>query len=79
MTFDLEFSLRLEGFVLKIRDARIMEILAGSGKGEGALSLVEVPLWKREMRPIQFPGHLSLGKGIPLKNSREKDQGNECD
>ena len=64
--FHLEFSLILEGFVLKIRDARIMEILTGSGQGEGSLSLVEVPLWKRELKPVRFPGQLSLGSGIPL-------------
>ena len=58
----------LEGFVLKIRDARILEILTGSGKGEGSLSLVDVPLWKRELKPVRFPGHLSLGRGVTLRD-----------
>jgi hypothetical protein len=70
VTFDLDFSLILEGFVLKIRDARIVEILTGSGKGEGALSLAEVSIWKRELKPVSFPGRLSLGQGIPLRDDR---------
>jgi hypothetical protein len=69
--FDLEFSLILEGFVLKIRDGRILEILSGSGQGEGSLSLANDPLWKRELKPVRFPGHVSLGNGIPLRTSGE--------
>ena len=68
VTFDLDFSLILEGFVLKIRDARIVEIHTGSGEGEGALSLAEVSIWKRELKPVHFPGRLSLGHGIPLRD-----------
>jgi hypothetical protein len=71
VVFDLDFSLVLEGFVLKIRDARIMEILTGSGKGEGMLSLVEVPLWKRDLKSVRFPGQISLGNGIPLRGEVE--------
>jgi hypothetical protein len=67
VTFDLDFSLNLEGFVLKIRDARIVEILTGSGTGEGALSVKQVSLWDRELKPVRFPGHLSLGQGILLR------------
>jgi hypothetical protein len=64
--FDLHFSLTLEGFVLVIQNARILEIQTGSGKGEGSLSLTEISLWKRELKPVRFPGHISLGNGIPL-------------
>lgn len=67
VVFDLDFSLVLEGFVLKIRDGRIMEILTGSGKGEGELSLVKLSLWKQDSKPVRLPGQLSLGKGIPLR------------
>ena len=38
IVFDLEFSLALEGFVLKIQDGTIREIHTGSGKGECSLS-----------------------------------------
>ena len=66
--FNLEFSLTLEGFVLMVQDAKILEIQTGSGKGEGSLSLAEITLWKREVKPVRFPGHISLGSGIPLRN-----------
>jgi hypothetical protein len=65
--FDLDFSMTLEGFELEIQEARIRRITTGSGKGEGALSLGEVSLWKRELGPIRFPGSISLGDGIPLR------------
>jgi hypothetical protein len=65
--FDLEFSLTLEGFVLKIQDGIIREIQTGSAKGEGKLTLATVTLFKRETKPVDFPGHISLGEGIPLR------------
>jgi hypothetical protein len=65
--FDLEFSLTLEGFVLKIQDGIIREIQTGSAKGEGKLTLATVALLKRETKPIDFPGHIPLGQGIPLR------------
>jgi hypothetical protein len=74
ITFDLDFSLVLEGFVLKIQDARIMEILTGSGKGEGALSLAGVSLWDQQLKPMRFPGHLSLGLGVPLFASTVREK-----
>jgi hypothetical protein len=63
----LQFALILESFVLLIQDAKILEIHTGNGKGEGSLSLAEISLWKREMKPVRFPGNISLGKGIPLR------------
>jgi hypothetical protein len=66
VTFDLDFSLNLEGFVLKIQDARILEILTGSVTGEGTLSLAAVSLWDQKLKPLRFPGSLSLGQGIAL-------------
>jgi hypothetical protein len=69
LTFELKFSLILEGFVLVIQNARIMEIQAGRAKGEGSLSLTSVPVWKREWGPLEFPGQISLGSGIPVRSS----------
>lgn len=65
--FDLDFSLTLEGFVLKIQDGIIREIQTGSAKGEGKLTLATVTLLKRETKPLDFPSHISLGQGIPLR------------
>jgi hypothetical protein len=69
VTFDLDFSLLLEGFVLKIRDARIIEILTGSGQGEGVLSLSQVSLWNQKLKPVRFPGSIPLRQGIPLRRT----------
>jgi hypothetical protein len=65
--FDLDFSLTLAGFVLKIQDGIIREIQTGSAKGEGKLALATVTLFKRETKPLDFPGHIPLGPGIPLR------------
>jgi hypothetical protein len=64
--FNLEFSLTLDGFVLMIQDAKLLEIETGSGTGEGSLSLAEVDLWKQELKPVRLPGHILFGDGIPL-------------
>ena len=63
---DLEFSLALEGFVLVIQGAKIVEIQTGDGKGEGCLSLASFSLWKQEMKPLHFPGQIRLGDGVSL-------------
>ena len=65
--FDLDFSLTLEGFVLKIQDGMIREIKTGSAKGEGSLTLASATLLKRELQPLHFPGHIPLGHGIRLR------------
>jgi hypothetical protein len=64
IVFDLEFSLTLEGFVLKIQDGAIFEIQAGSAKGKAALSLAKTVLLKRELQPVRFPGHIQLRKEV---------------
>lgn len=60
IVFDLEFSLILEGFVLKIQDGAVFEIQAGSAKGKAALSLAKTVLLKKELQPLRFPGHIQL-------------------
>jgi hypothetical protein len=65
--FDLEFTLTLDGFVLKIQDGIIREIQTGSAKGEGKFALATVTLLKEETKVVVFPGRIPLGKGIPLR------------
>lgn len=65
--FDLEFSITFEACELKIQDAAIREIRAGSARGEASLKLAGIALLKRELRPVSFPGRIPLGKGIPLR------------
>jgi hypothetical protein len=66
---DLEFSLLLEGFVLQIENAKVMEIQTGEANGKGSLSLATVSLWEQEMKPLHFPGHITFGNGIPLRRN----------
>jgi hypothetical protein len=68
VTFDLDFSITLQGFVLTIRGGVIREIQTGSGKGEVSLSLADVTLLSKESKSIKFPGRISLGSGIPLRD-----------
>ncbi|OLD62365.1 MAG: hypothetical protein AUI53_01665 [Acidobacteria bacterium 13_1_40CM_2_60_7] len=70
IVFDLEFSLTLDGFVLKIQDGMIQEIQAGSAKGDGSLSLGEAVILKRELAPVHFPGHIHFDKGVALPGRR---------
>ncbi len=67
IVFDLEFSLVLEGFVLRIQDGAIWEIQTGSAKGEVTLSIAKTVLLKKELQPVHFPGHIQFGKSIPLQ------------
>ena len=73
--FDLAFSLVLDGFVLGIQNARIMEIHSGDAKGEGSLSLAGVSLWKHEWAPVRFPGQIAFGTGIPLRRAASATRG----
>jgi len=66
LVFDLVLLFDLEGFILKIRDARIVAILTGKCKGSGSFKYKEVVLLKRESQKIPMPGSISLGKGIPI-------------
>ncbi len=66
MVFDLVLLFDLEGFILKIRDARIVEILTGSCRGSGTFRYDEVVLLKKESGKIPMPGSISLGEGIPI-------------
>ena len=67
MVFDLVLRFDLEGIILKIRDAKIMEIMAGKCKGSGSLKYGEVVLLKKESQKIPIPGNISLGSGIPIE------------
>lgn len=74
VTFELDFSLILDGFVLKIRDGKILEILTGSGTGEGKLSLENVSLWDQQLKPVHLPGSIPLGDGISLRGASAQAQ-----
>ncbi len=66
MVFDLILQFDLEGFILKIRDAKIIEILAGRCQGSGTFKYGEATLLKKESQKIPIPGHIALGNGVPI-------------
>jgi hypothetical protein len=68
VVFDLEFSILLKGFALKIEGGAIWEVQAGSAKAEGSLALDETVLLKRGLEPINFPGTIHFTKGISLQD-----------
>jgi hypothetical protein len=61
----------LEGLLLRIEDGNIRAIETGTLKGQGALSLESAVLIERDFGPIQLPGTIALGSGIPLRRLRE--------
>jgi hypothetical protein len=67
IVFDLILYFDLEGIILKIRDSRIIEILAGQCKGSGSFQYGEIVLLKKESKKIPVSGTISLGKGISIK------------
>lgn len=69
ITFDLDLSLTLQGFVLRIENGRILEVQTGSATGELCLSLAGKQILKRESRSLSFPGKIGLGEGIPLRTT----------
>jgi hypothetical protein len=68
IVFDLEFSLILKGFVLRIQHGAIWEIQTGSAKAEGSLALGQAVLLKRELKPVNFPGSIHFASGISLRD-----------
>lgn len=65
--FDINISLKLEGIILKIQDGKIKEILTGSCKGEGTISHDDFVIFEKSLEPIQLPGSIDLGEGMPIK------------
>lgn len=66
IVFDIELALSVEGLVLKIENATIKAIQAGTLKGSGSISLKGTTLAKKTFATVPLPGTLHLGTGIPL-------------
>jgi hypothetical protein len=64
--FDIDVSLALSGMVLKIQAGKIMEIQTGSCKAGGTIKCEGTTLAQTQLKPIQLPGTIHLGTGIPI-------------
>lgn len=66
LVLDVSADIELKGLMLKIEQGRIMSISSGSCQGSGEIKWKSLSLLKREFKPVQLPGRMHLGAGIPL-------------
>jgi len=66
IVFDVKLSFDMEGFVLTIRDSKIMKVRTGSCHGKGKLEFKGHCLVEKPLTRITLPGTLDLGEGIAL-------------
>lgn len=64
--FDVVLKLRIKGAMLKIRDAKISEILVGSCTGSGSIEYAGLTLVERKTAPVNLPGSIALKEGIAI-------------
>jgi len=63
---NVKLDMRLTGVVLNIEDSIIRALEAGFLEGIGEIKIAHIPLLRKNFGPIDLPGKVSLGKGIPL-------------
>jgi hypothetical protein len=66
IVFDVMLSLKLKGFVVKIHNAHIEAIQAGTCEGKGSIGLGDAVLAEKALS-IKLPGAIDLGEGIALQ------------
>ncbi len=64
--FNINISLTLKGIILKIQDAKIMEVLTGTCKGKGTVKCEDFVILEKETESFSLPGSIILGEGIPI-------------
>lgn len=66
IVFDVNVDFNLKGLQLKIENGRIVEVEAGSCEGNGEIKVKDTQLVHKDFGPIDMPGKISLGNGIPV-------------
>jgi hypothetical protein len=64
--FSVTVALTIKGLTLKIRNGKIMEILAGSCVGKGTIKCEGIVILEKKSQAIPLPGSIKLGEGIPV-------------
>jgi len=64
--FDVTLEITLKALRLKIEEARIKSVETGSCEGKGEIKIKDVTLLQLPFSPIDLPGKVSLGSGIPI-------------
>lgn len=70
INFEITFSLKLKGVIVKVQSAKIVGIGAGSVEGgvEVAVKDCSPPLWKHDIKPIPLlPDAIKLRSPIPIR------------
>ena len=68
LEFTLAVELDIEAAVLKIKDARILSVRAGTCQGKATLKCGEAILADPETRAFEIRGEISFGSGIPIRD-----------
>ena len=61
----IDLSLTFQGLILKVQDAKILEITPGACKGAGKVTFQEKVLVEKESGEIKLPV-VKLGEGVPI-------------
>jgi hypothetical protein len=64
--FDVTLDLTLKGLQLKIENAEIKSVQTGTCEGKGEIKIKDYTLLKLPFEPIDLPGKIDLGSGIPI-------------
>jgi hypothetical protein len=64
--FDVLIALKLKGIILKVQDAKIMEIHTGTCKGKGTIKCEGLVIFAEETDSVPLPGSFKLGRGVPI-------------
>jgi hypothetical protein len=64
--FDVVLGLKMKGAMLKIKAAKITEILVGECLGNGAIEYEGLTIVQRDTAPVDLPGSLVLKEAIAL-------------
>ena len=65
--FDVNLALEFESAVLKIQDAHIRRIEAGTCQGKGDVAYQGFAIFKASTQPVQLPGSRDLGESCPIE------------
>jgi hypothetical protein len=63
---DVSVEITLKGLRLSIEDGHIRSVRTGTCEGEGEIKIETLTVLKKPFGPIELPGRVKLGNGIPL-------------
>jgi hypothetical protein len=63
---DVSADLELKGLTLKIKNGRITSIESGCCEGRGEVKYKQLTLLNPQFDPVELPGRVNLGAGIPI-------------